>query len=152
MISFLIFFWYLHRLSTQPAKPSKTLVFTMHFNGFTLQKNMIVHYFPDLFPYQFWHWFPMHFGIGVGSILASVWHQFSYRLVIRFYIDYLWKCDQQWLQKGIPGNINCQPFVRDLFPHSSIFYSRETYKCQKLRFQFLPKTKKKYPHAYLLLK
>ena len=80
LVSFLMFFWYLYRSHMQPSKSSKTIVFPMKFNDFTLQRNMIFDDFPDLFRYQFWHWFLMRFGIDFGSILgafSNYFHVFS---------------------------------------------------------------------------
>ena len=53
LISFLMFFSYRYHSHMQPCKSSKTIVFPMNFNDFTLQKNMIFDDFPDLFRYQF---------------------------------------------------------------------------------------------------
>ena len=52
-VSFLMFFLYLYHSHMQPSKSSKTMVFAMNFNDFTLQRNMIFDDFPDLFRYQF---------------------------------------------------------------------------------------------------
>ena len=56
----------------QPSKPSKTFVFPMNFNDFTLQRNMIFDDFPDLFRYQFWHLFLMSFGIDFGAKMSKI--------------------------------------------------------------------------------
>ena len=69
-------FWYLYRSHMQPSKSSKTIVFPMNFNDFTLQRNMIFDDFLDLFRYQFWHWFLMRFGIDFGIILAAFYNYF----------------------------------------------------------------------------
>ena len=53
LVSFLMFFSYLYHSHMQPSKSSKTIVFPMNFNDFTLQRNMIFDDFPDLFRYQF---------------------------------------------------------------------------------------------------
>ena len=45
-ILFLMFFEYLVRSRTQPAKPSQTIVFTMNKKGFAIQRTMIVDDFP----------------------------------------------------------------------------------------------------------
>ena len=72
LVSFLMFFWYLYRSHMQPSKSSKTIVFPINFNDFTLQRNMLFDDVPDLFRYQFWHWFLMRFGIDFGSLLVSL--------------------------------------------------------------------------------
>ena len=46
-------FSYLYHSHMQPSKSSKTIVFPMNFNDFTVQRNMICDDFPDLFRYQF---------------------------------------------------------------------------------------------------
>ena len=53
LVSFLMFFSYLYHSHMQPSKPSKTIIFQMNFNDFTLQRNIILDDFPDLFRYQF---------------------------------------------------------------------------------------------------
>ena len=59
----------------QPAKPSKTIVFTMNLHVSTHQKNMIFDDLHDLIRYQFGRRFLMSVGIDVGSILVSFWHK-----------------------------------------------------------------------------
>ena len=99
----LMFFWYLYRSHMQPSKSSKTIVFPMNFNDFTLQRNMIFDDFPDLFRYQFWHWFLMRFGIDFGSILGAFCNYFSCFFDIVFCIDFWltfwWKIVEKWLNK-----------------------------------------------------
>jgi hypothetical protein len=48
LVSFLMLFWYLYLSRAQPSKPSKALVFTMNFNDFTIQRNIIFDDVPDL--------------------------------------------------------------------------------------------------------
>ncbi len=67
---------------------------------------MIFHDFPDLFRYQFWHWFFIRFGIDVGSILEAFCHQIPCFGVIVF------------------GN----DFWCDLIKKGSLFLSRESVK------------------------
>ena len=84
----LMFLGYFYLSRAQPSKPLKTFVFTMNFNDFTIQRNMIFDDFPDLFRYQFWHLFLMSFGIDFGSILGPLWHQTSCFWVIIFVDDF----------------------------------------------------------------
>ena len=134
---FWCFCWYLSRSHMQPSKPSKTFVFTMNFNVFTIQRNMIVDDFPDLFRYQFWHWFLMTFGIDFGSILGPLWHQIPCFLVIVFlmncWIDLLSIVDQKCVRKSICVR-RCTLLFRIIFPNTCTFHLRKTYKCQKLCF------------------
>ena len=46
---------YLYRSQMQPFKASETIVFTMNFNDFTIQRNMIFDDFHEMFRYKFWH-------------------------------------------------------------------------------------------------
>ena len=52
------------------------------------QKNMKFHDFPDLFRYQFWHWFLMSFGIDFGSILGAFWLHFPCFFAIGFWMNF----------------------------------------------------------------
>ena len=70
-------FWYLSRSHMQPSKPSKTIVFTMKFNDFTILRNMFLDDFPSLFRDKFLHWFLMSCCIYFGSLLVPFWYQCS---------------------------------------------------------------------------
>ena len=87
---FRCFCWYLFRSRTQPAEPSKTLVSTMSFKDFTIQRDMIFDDFHDLFRYQFWHSLLMTFGIDFGSILEAFRYQISWLWVIYFLLILGW--------------------------------------------------------------
>ena len=92
--SFSMFFGYPLRSSTQPAEPSKSNVFTMKLNDFTIHKNIMFDDFPHLFHYQLEHWFFMSFGIDFDTILESLWHQNQCFWVIvclmRWYFERVW--------------------------------------------------------------
>ena len=66
----------------------------MNFNDFTFQRNVIFDDFPDLFRYQFWHWFLMRFGIDFVSILGAFCNYFSCFFDIGFCICF---CIDFWL-------------------------------------------------------
>ncbi len=51
---------------------------------------MKFHDFPDLFRYQFWHWFLMSFGIAFGSILGALWRHFPCFFAIDFRMNFRW--------------------------------------------------------------
>ena len=100
LVSFLLFFWYLYPSHMQPSKSSKTIVFPMNFNDFTLQRNMIFDDFPDLFRYQFWHWFLMRFGIDFGSILG-VFCNYFYVFSTSVFASICWSTFWwKWYQNG----------------------------------------------------
>ena len=84
-----------YRSRTQPAKPSKAIVFTMTFDAFTFQKNMSFDDFQNIFRYLFCHWFMIRFGNCLGVILASLWHHFFYWGGDRFCLfSCLWLVDR----------------------------------------------------------
>ena len=115
LVSFLMFFWYLYPSHMQPSKSSKTIVFPMNFNDFTLQRNMICDDFPNLFRYQFWHWFLMRFGIDFGSILGAFCNflnVFSTSIFASiFWSTFWWKLGQKCIQIG----------MRNVFFFASLF-------------------------------
>ena len=143
LVSLLMFFWYLYRSHMQPSKPSKTFVFPMNFNDFTLQRNMIFDDFPDLFRYQFWHWFLMSFGIDFGSILGPLCQQIPCFLEIVL-LMICWIFFIRSLTKMVTKDIwFVSPFsvlFRILFLHTCNFYQRKTNKCQKPCFPIFFKT------------
>ena len=67
----------------------------MNFNDFTIQWNMIFHYFHDLVRYQFWHWlfddFGHRFWVHVGTPLVSnamfLGDLFLDEFLNRFFVD-----------------------------------------------------------------
>ena len=133
LVSFLMFFWYLYRSHMQLSKSSKTIVFPMNFNDFTLQRNMIFDDFLDLFRYQFWHWFLMRFGIDFGSILGILklfLCFFDIGFCIDFWINFLM---ENW-SKMYPNQYGECILFGITFRHTCTFYLRNTYKCQKTVF------------------
>ena len=163
------FFDTFYRSHMQPSKTSKTLGFTLNFNDFTIQRNMIFDDFPDLFRYQFWHWFLMTFGIDFGSILGPLWHQIPCFLVIVFLMVFWIGFWPKWFQKiygaSLPFRLCFASFFRTLVPFTSVrptsarnqnylsfffkylkeyihtctFYKSKTYKCAATVFTILKK-------------
>ena len=89
-------FWYLYHSRAQPSKLSKTFIFTMNFNDFTIQRNMIFDDFPDFFslPFlafifdDFWHRFRLSFGIPLVSNSMFFIERLFDDFLNRFLIDF----------------------------------------------------------------
>ena len=79
----------------------------------------------------------MSFGIVFDSISVPLCHQIPCFWVIVFFDDLLNRFLIILIKMAPadkPRNLPFSICVRDLFPHTSTFYPRKTYKCQKLRF------------------
>ena len=73
-----MFFGYIYRSRTQIAKPSKTFVFTMNFNDFTILESTFLNDFHGLFRYPFWlkyWWVQVLVGSSTGARFAGCWPQ-----------------------------------------------------------------------------
>ena len=84
-VSFLMVCWYLFRLCTQPAKPSKPLFLHWIYIFYTSEKHVLI--FSLSFSLPIMALILMSLGIDLGSILASLWHTipyFSQRLFLCF--------------------------------------------------------------------
>ena len=94
----------------------------MNFNDFILQRNMIFDDFPNLFRYQFWHWFSMSFGIVLhfGSLLASMFMFFRDRFLNVFWDGIFNGNESQMGVKKYPGREAFWLPFRDLLPRSTL--------------------------------
>ena len=118
-----MFFWYLYCSRAQPSKALKTFAFTMNFNVFTIQRNIIFNDCPDLFRYQFWDWFSMILGIDFDSIwnpfgikFHVVGEQFFDYFLNRFLIHF-WS---KWVQKAGYASLLFRSFSHTLVPFTYV--------------------------------
>ena len=108
-------FWWNPCSRTQPVKPSKTIVCTMNLYDSTIRKKQIFDNFNDFFRGQFWHWFVMRFGIGLGFISEAFgwsFHVFSFAFLGMVFLSI---SGETWLSFGAKRRVPGASFYLD-FP------------------------------------